>query len=108
MVRGIEGVKVHYLLFYEKAPDYAEREVPLRDVHRTHVLAAVTRGELLLGGPLADPTDGSNVLLFQADSVETPESFAAADPYVKHGVVTRWRVRQWQTVVGKTAASPLR
>jgi uncharacterized protein YciI len=98
---------MHYLLFYEKAPDHAEREGPLQAAHRTHVMAAVARGELLLGGPLADPLDGAQALLFQADSAATAEAFAAADPYVLNGIVTRWRVRPWQTVVGAGAACPL-
>jgi hypothetical protein len=38
------------LLFYEKVPDAADREESLRAAHLAHVLAAVTRGELLLGG----------------------------------------------------------
>jgi uncharacterized protein YciI len=98
---------MHYLLFYEKVPDYAEREVPLRAAHRVHVRAAVSHGELMLGGPLTDPLDGTQVLLFRADSVATAESFAAADPYVLHGIVSRWHVRPWQTVVGDGAAVPL-
>ena len=32
------------------------------------------------------------------------ESFAAADPYVRYGLVTGWRVRAWATVVGDRAA----
>jgi uncharacterized protein YciI len=32
------------------------------------------------------------------------EQFAAADPYVLNGLVTRWRVREWTTVVGPGAA----
>ena len=74
--------------------------------HRAHVFAAVERGELLLGGPLAEPTDGANVLLFQSDTAEVAEAFAKADPYVQHGIVNRWRVRPWQTVVG--AVLPVR
>ena len=30
-----------------------------------------------------------------------------ADPYVTHGLVTRWRVRAWATVVGDAAEVPL-
>lgn len=98
---------MHYLLTYEKVPDYAEREVSLHAAHRAHVLAAVDRGELLLGGPLADPVDGTNVLLFQADSIALAEAFARADPFVQQGIVCRYCVRAWQTVVGKGAAMPL-
>jgi uncharacterized protein len=98
---------MHYLLFYEKVPDHAEGEKPLQSAHRAHVLAAVARGDLILGGPLADPLDGAQALLFWAATAATAEAFAAADPYVVHGIVNRWRVRPWQTVVGKEAAFPL-
>jgi len=98
---------MHYLLFYEKAPDHAQREPPLQVAHRAHVRAAASRGELILGGPLHDPTDGTNVLLFQSDSIVTVEAFATADPYVVDGIVAHWRVRPWQTVVGKSATCPL-
>lgn len=98
---------MHYLLFYEKAADYAEREKPSSAAHLAHVLAAVERGEVVLGGPLGDPVDGANVLLFQADSAATAEAFAAADPYVQGGVVIKWWVRTWETVVGEGAAHPL-
>jgi uncharacterized protein YciI len=95
---------MYYLLFYEKAPDYASREVAWRDSHRTHVLAAADSGQLILAGSLADPVDGSAVLLFEADSPAFVEAFAAADPYVRAGVVTRWRVRNWRTVAGRGVA----
>jgi uncharacterized protein len=98
---------MHYLLFYDKAPDHAQREGPLMAGHRDHLQAAIARGELLLGGPLADPIDGTNVLLFQSDTAAVAEIFAAGDPYVLNGVVTRWRVRRWETVVGPAAACPL-
>jgi uncharacterized protein len=98
---------MHYLLFYEKAPDYAQREPAHQAAHRAHVFAAVDRGELVLGGPLTDAADGANVLLFQSDAAATAEVFAKADPYVQHGIVTYWRVRPWQTVVGPGAACPL-
>jgi uncharacterized protein len=97
---------MHYLLFYEVVPDYAERRLSHRAAHLAHARAACARGELLLGGALADPVDGA-VLLFQGDSPATAEAFAAADPYVTHGLVTRWKVRTWTTVVGDGAAVSL-
>ncbi len=97
-------ISMHYLLFYEKAPDHAEREGPWQAAHLVHVRAAVARGELMLGGPLADPLDGAQALLFRADSAAIVEAFAAADPYVLNGIVSRWRVRPWRTVVGAGAA----
>jgi uncharacterized protein YciI len=97
---------LHYLLFYDVVSDYAERRLPLRVAHLAHARAAHACGELLLGGALCDPVDGA-VLLFRGDSPAAAEAFAAADPYVTHGLVTRWTVRAWATVVGDEPAIPL-
>ncbi|HZL87200.1 MAG TPA: YciI-like protein [Pirellulaceae bacterium] len=90
---------MHYLLFYEVVPDYVEHRAPLREAHLALARAANARGELVLGGALDDPVDGA-VLLFRGDSPAAAEAFAKADPYVAHGLVTRWYVRKWATVVG--------
>ncbi len=97
---------MHYLLIYDVVDDYVTRRTPLRAAHLAHARAAVTRRELLLGGALANPPDGA-VLLFRGDSPAAAEAFAAADPYVINGLVTRWRVREWTTVVGPAAETPL-
>ena len=97
----------HYLLFYEVGADYLERRAALRPAHLAQAWAAVERGELLLGGALGDPLDTS-LLLFRGDSPAVAESFARTDPYVLQGLVTRWRVREWTTVVGQGAANPVR
>ncbi|MEN9706198.1 MAG: hypothetical protein RLZZ393_2077 [Pseudomonadota bacterium] len=96
----------HYLLTYEAVPDYATRRAPFRAVHLQLAHAAKARGELVLAGGLADPVDGS-VFLFQGDTPAAAEAFAKADPYVAGGLVTRWRVREWTTVVGDLALNPL-
>ena len=98
---------MHFLLLYDVAPDYLERRGTYRDEHLALGWAAHERGELVLGGALADPVDGA-VLLFRGDSAAVAESFAQADPYVRHGLVTRWRVRPWTTVIGADAANPVR
>jgi len=97
---------MHYLLFYEVGSDYAERRAEFRAEHLALAWKACSQGELILGGALADPLDGA-VLLFRGNSPDVAERFAAADPYVKHGLVKRWRVRTWNTVVGETAATPI-
>ena len=97
---------MHYLLMYDCAPDYLRRRGEFRDAHLAMAWQYCERGQLLLGGALADPLDGA-VLLFNADSPAVAEEFAAADPYVRNGLVTSWRVRSWNTVVGKDAASPV-
>lgn len=98
---------MHYLLFYELADDYLTRRAEFRNVHLKLGWEAVERGELVLGGALANPADGA-VLLFKGDSPAVAEKFAATDPYVISGIVKRWHVREWTTVVGDIAANPKR
>jgi uncharacterized protein YciI len=97
---------MHYLLFYDVVDDYVERRLAFRAAHLSLAREAVEQGELVLGGALANPVDGA-VLLFRGSSPEVAERFAAADPYVTNGLVTRWHVREWITVVGPDAEVPL-
>ena len=97
---------MHYLLIYDLVDDYMDRRGPLRPAHLEQARAAVDRGELVLGGALADPPDTA-MLLFRGTSPAAAEAFAHADPYVRQGLVTRWRVREWTTVVGRDAESPI-
>ena len=97
----------HFLLIYDLAPDYLERRAALREEHLQLGWSCATRGELVLGGALADPVDTA-MLLFRGESAEVAERFARADPYVKHGLVVRWQVRPWNTVIGEDAVAPVR
>lgn len=98
------GGSMHYLLFYQVAPDYLERRALYRDEHLALAWQFHDRGELVLGGALMDPVD-SAVILFKGDSPEVAERFVQADPYVKNGLVLSWQVRPWMTVVGTEAAA---
>jgi uncharacterized protein len=98
---------MHYLLCYDLAPDYLERRAQFRDEHLQLAWDAQERGEIIVAGALSDPADMA-VLMFQGDSPAVAERFAKADPYVIHGLVTGFRVRQWNTVVGDNAATPVR
>jgi len=97
----------HFLLFYDFVDDYLERRAALRPAHLDLAWASADRGELLLGGALTDPVD-TGVLLFQGETREVAEAFARVDPYVTQGLVRKWTVRQWTTVVGSGAATPVR
>lgn len=92
-------VGVWWILFYDLVDDYIERRAPLRDDHLALARAAHEAGDLVLAGALGDPADGA-VLVWRGDSPAAAETFAAADPYVREGLVTSWRVRPWTVVVG--------
>ena len=91
---------MHWLLFYDLVDDYLERRPPLRDEHLGLARAAHERGELVLAGALADPSDAA-VLVFRTDDVGVIERFVHDDPYVRNGLVKAWRIRSWTVVVGQ-------
>lgn len=97
----------HFLLFYSVGDDYVARRAAFRDAHLAAAWAAHERGDLVLAGALADPVDGA-VLLFQGDNSQAAEEFARRDPYVLNGLVSEWRVREWTTVAGREASTPVR
>jgi uncharacterized protein YciI len=104
--RSTAGAAVHFLLFYTYVPDILERRAQFRGAHIKLAWAAQRRGELILGGALTDPVDTA-VLLFSAPSKDVVEKFVAEDPYVLGGLVTKWSIRNWMTVVGEAASSPI-
>jgi uncharacterized protein YciI len=96
----------HFLLFYEVSSNYLERRPQFRAEHLKLAWEAQRRGDIVVAGALADPPDGA-VLMFQGEDASVAERFAEADPYVSNGLVTRWYVREWTTVVGELAAHPV-
>jgi uncharacterized protein YciI len=52
-----------------------------------------------MAGALADSPPGA-VFVFSVDDRSVVETFVGADPYVEGGVVTSWRIRPWNVVVG--------
>jgi len=98
---------MHYLLFYEVGDDYLARRGEFRKQHLTMAWGASERGELVLGGAMANPVD-MTMLIFKGEGPEVAESFAKSDPYVLNGLVKRWYVREWNTVAGEGCANPIR
>jgi uncharacterized protein len=97
----------HYLLYYSVVDDYVARREAVREQHLAHAWEANNKGELVLAGALANPVDGA-VLLFRSNGPHVAEEFAKRDPYVVNGLVKEWRVREWTTVVGRDAVTPVR
>ena len=65
----------------------------------TTIKSYLARGELRLGGALAEPADEA-LLVFKGEDGSAAEAFARADPYVREGLVRRWTVRRWTVVIG--------
>ena len=90
---------MYWLLFYDYAPDYMERRTPIRPEHFAWAHEFRDRGELLIAGAYANPPDGA-AFVFKTESRETIERFVAGDPYVREGLVTGHRIREWTVVLG--------
>ena len=96
---------MHFALIYEIVDNFAEKRTPYRNAHLAKVQQAHDDGKLVLAGALADPIDGA-LLIFRGPTQEAAETFAKADPYVTSGLVKKWRVRKWMTVIGDGATMP--
>ena len=92
----------YFALTYDVVDDYVERRTPFREEHLGLARAARERGELLMGGALADPV--GVLIVFKAADRTVPEDFARKDPYVLNGVVKKWQVRPWTVVVSNDPA----
>ncbi|HXH66943.1 MAG TPA: YciI-like protein [Candidatus Limnocylindrales bacterium] len=95
----------YYALFYHVVDGFVERRLPFREQHLAHARSSAERGELALGGALADPADTA-LIVFHGDSPDAARAFAEKDPYVRNGLVQRWEVRPWNVVVGANADIP--
>jgi len=89
---------MYFALQYEVVESYVERRKPFRAEHLALAEAERAAGRLVMAGAL-DPPDGA-LLVFRAGSAAEVEAFVARDPYVREGLVTAWRVRAWNVVVG--------
>lgn len=92
-------MKGYYALFYDVTDDYLERRGEYRAEHLRLAEESRARGEMTLGGAFSGPADQA-LLVFRGDGPETAEEFAKNDPYVKNGLVKKWRVRTWMVVIG--------
>jgi hypothetical protein len=95
----------YFALTYDVVPGFVDRRMAYREAHLKRVRDAHERGELMLAGAVGDPPDGA-LLVFRAESASVAEEFARADPYVTEGLVTAWRARVWNVVIGLEPAVP--
>jgi len=80
-----------YVLFYENAGAPAELIQQHAAAHRARWDEFRQAGSLVAIGPFTDGTGAMAVFT----SRTAAEEFAAADPFVLHGVVGNWRVSEW-------------
>lgn len=85
------------ILFYDYVPDVAERRVPLRAAHLSILEELHAARKLVMAGAYADPLDGAAIVFSDRQAAER---FVERDPYVANGLVTGYRIRDWNVVIG--------
>ena len=85
-----------YVLSYTSADDVAEKAPVHFAAHRARWAEFQANGTLLLIGPYADQSGALAVFTTR----EAAEEFARSDPFVLHGVVREWSVREWLEALG--------
>ena len=81
------------VVFYESADDLAEKAPLHAGSPRARWREFADRGELLMIGPFADPLADGAMGIFTTRAAA--EEFVRGDPFVRHGVVRNWTIREW-------------
>jgi uncharacterized protein YciI len=80
------------VMFYESAGDAAAKAVEHFPAHRAWWKEFADRGELLMIGPFGNPPGGAMGIF---TTREAAEEFVRGDPFVQHGVIKNWTIREW-------------
>ena len=81
------------VVFYESAPDVAAKAGVHIVEHRARWAEFSRRGDLLMIGPFANAQEEGSMGIFTTR--EAAEEFVRGDPFVLHGVVRNWFIRDW-------------
>ncbi len=85
-----------FVMFYDIAPGGLARAGENYDEHRARLNEFNARGVLLMAGPFGNPPEGAMGVFTSKDAAE---EFIQADPFVINGVVSRWRIVEWNEVL---------
>jgi len=80
------------VMFYEMAPDALAKVKEHFPAHRARLDAFHARGVLLGAGPLGNPPEGAMGIF---TTREDAEEFVRDDPFVTNGLVSKWRLVEW-------------
>lgn len=84
------------VMFYEVTPEGLAKAREHFAAHRARLDDFHKRGVLLMAGPFANPGEGA-MGVFSSHSAA--EEFIQGDPFVLNGVVSKWRLQEWNEVL---------
>jgi uncharacterized protein len=95
---------VKAVVFYESAADLADKAPRHGAAHRARWRAFADRGDLLMIGPFANAQEDGAMGIFTTR--EAAEEFVRGDPFVLHGVVRNWTIREWNEALVPESTAP--
>ena len=78
--------------FYEMAPGAFSKLKEHYPAHRARLDEFHSRGVLIAAGPFSNPSEGAMGIF---STREAAEEFIQGDPFVKNGLVSKWRLVEW-------------
>ena len=90
---------VKHVLFYESADDVTVNAASHLAAHQARWAEFDKAGTLLMIGAFSNPQEEGSMAIFT--SRDAAEEFASGDPFVVHGVVRRWYIREWNEALAK-------
>lgn len=81
--------------FYEMAPDALSKVMAHYPMHRARLEEFHARGLLLTAGSLGNPPESAMAVF---TTREAAEEFIKGDPFVTNGLVSKWRLVEWNVV----------
>jgi len=88
-----------YAVEYSYGP--ADLQTLHRPAHREYLAKLHKEGNLHAAGAYPDGEPFGALLIFVADNKEHLDALIAADPMSTGGVLTGYKVREWNAVIGK-------
>ena len=92
------------VVFYESEAGLAEKAPAHMAAHRARWREFADRGELLMIGPFANAQEDGAMGIFVTR--EAAEEFVRGDPFVLHGVIRNWTIREWNEALVPEHAAP--
>lgn len=89
---------MHYLLFYQTVEGFIEKRAAFRSAHLDLVKELVAKGQIIMGGAMADPADEA-LIIFECEDESIPQHFVQHDPYVINALVKSWHIRPWNVAI---------
>jgi uncharacterized protein YciI len=85
------------VVLYTSGEDVAHRAPPHFPAHKERLDAFHARGDLLMVGTFGDPQKEGSMAVFRTR--EAAEEFVGCDPFVAHGVVSGYEIRDWNEIL---------